>query len=101
VEGRPGENGEREKRLNMRSTRKRSWTTTKQVLFLEIQRCGEEDGEIEAESKDIVLGREELKSTEVKIVIKCLEELHSPNIVILFQILPPQYLLVYVLEIIT
>ena len=47
------------------------------------------------------MGREELKSTEVKIVIKCLEELHSPNIVILFQILPPQYLLVYVLEIIT
>lgn len=84
----------------MRSMRKRSGTSTKQVLFLEIQRGGEEDGEIEAESRDIVLGREELKST-VKIVIKCLEELLSPNIVILFRILSPQYLLVYVLEIIT
>lgn len=91
---------EKGKRLNMRSMRKRSWTTTKQFIFLEIQRGGEEDGEIEAESRDIVLGREELKST-VKIVIKCLEELLSPNIVILFQILSPQYLLVYVLEIIT
>ena len=86
----------------MGSMRKRSWTTTKQVIFLEIKRCGEEDGEIEAESKDIVLGREESKSTEAKVVIKCLEELLSPNIVTLFQeILSSQYLLVYVLEIIT